>query len=149
MDYEYPVYYGFSVNKEITERQLEQMQTTENIETLLSSLRPRLEVFHGLAVASELAGYLNGVDKPFRQKIDKMLEPCIETLRSEMKAIMDTFENTFTAELNQVNFLANGILVKEKENISVQTESVTRETASAQTIEPPTPKATPKPKGKK
>ena len=29
MDYEYPVYYGFSVNKEITGRQLEQMQTTE------------------------------------------------------------------------------------------------------------------------
>ena len=29
MDYEYPVYYGFSVNQEITERQLEKMQTTE------------------------------------------------------------------------------------------------------------------------
>ena len=29
MDYEYPVYYGFSVNQEITGRQLEQMQTTE------------------------------------------------------------------------------------------------------------------------
>ena len=126
-----------------------QLEAAAYAEMFFASTRPRLEVLHGLATASEIAGYLKGVDKPFRQKIDRMMAPCVETLQKEMKAVIQSFEGKSTTDLNQVNMLANGILVKEKENISVQTEAVVRGNISSQTVEMSPAKPPPKPKGKK
>ena len=121
-----------------------QTQVVPDHDFLLSSERPRFEVLHGLAVASEAAGYLVGVDNRFGKYLSALMKPCREILHRTSGDILSSFENDFRSTLNELNILQNSILVKAKEDISVQTDPFTREDIVIQTdAEQP---AKPKPK---
>ena len=116
---------------------------------LLSCYRPRIEAFHGLAMASEVAGFVVGVDRPFRKRLNAMIRPCIKNVRSSTDETLSEFGNGFRGDLNRVNVLQNSILVKSKETVSVQTDAVTREDIVIQTEEPQVAARATKPKSKK
>ncbi len=113
---------------------------------VLAPERPRTEILHGLAVASDLAGFVEGVNKPFRGMYKEFIERFLADAKEAMKREMAQFEKPLNQELSQINMIANGMLVKDKENISVQTEpeqrdSIVTQTADTAFAKPPPTKA--------
>jgi hypothetical protein len=109
--------------------------------------RPRLELLHGMAIGAELAGFLVGVDRPFREKISAFIRPVLREASDEVRVSVNGFGGAFIARLSETNVLANRILVRTKESIAVQTDVAARDEVEVQTGDPPGTK--PKPAKKK
>jgi hypothetical protein len=111
--------------------------------------RHRIELLHGVAIGAELAGFIIGVDKPFRKTIADFLRPFLATALEQTSASVEGFGGRFVAQLADLNIMANRLLVKSKEAIAIQTDVAARTDEEIQTGDAPGTKPKQQVKGKK
>jgi hypothetical protein len=95
--------------------------------------RPRFEVLHGLALGSEIGGFVVGVDKPFCKTLGHFSVACFTNAQKQSGEVVNGFGDVFIKRLNSLNVLANRLLVKTKESIAVETETVPISDSESQT----------------
>jgi hypothetical protein len=108
---------------------------------------PRLELLHEMAIGAELAGFLVGVDRPFREKISAFVRPLLRNASDQARVSVNGFGDGFMAHLSETNLLANRILVRTRESVAVPTDVAAKEDVEVQAGDPPGTK--PKPGKKK
>jgi len=101
--------------------------------------RPKIELIHGLAYASELASFVIAKDKPYAKTFTTFFNNFFSEIISETKERFDKFGKPWINQISQINFCSNAILVKGKENISIQTDTIPHVDAETETVEIPTP----------
>lgn len=97
--------------------------------------RPRIEIFHALAFASQLAGFTFGVDKEFKNVISKLYLDCLSSSRKDICQRINDFGMPFRQYIAQINMSSNLILVKQKEAVGIQTDPMQMLDEEIQTVQ--------------
>jgi hypothetical protein len=109
----------------------EKPATFENVEFFYR--RARIEVIHGLGFAAELAGFIVGVDKPFKQRYSQFFKEFLAQSSKDLGDKVAEYSTWFFGQLQLVNRAAGAILVREKEDIALQTDGLQWADKEAQT----------------
>jgi len=112
----------------------------QNENTTLEQRKPlvnssKAELLNGISYAMDLAGFVIGDDRRYHQTISSSLKGIFEDLQYGAMQHVNEYGRGFSEAITRIRYLSNGILVKSKDHVALQTEAAPRSEEEAQTIE--------------
>jgi hypothetical protein len=102
-------------------------------------LRPRIEILHGLAFAAQLSGFSFGVDKKFKDTISAFLNEFGNSSVEALNARTTECGAWLAENAGWLNRVSAGLLIRAKDSIAMQTETIARFEVENQTGDAPPP----------
>ena len=94
------------------------------------------ELYNSVSLAMDLGGYVIGHDKRYHAHAHFQLMKILKTFSSGTRDDLSNYEKNFHENLMKIRICANQILVKQKENIAIQTDVAHRSDEEIQAGDP-------------